>query len=237
MKQVPDSLLLPGTWVPGRLRRRVCPAAMRASAESSVAGFAAAERRTRSSSSLDPLQRHLCPAAPERSPRGKLAPAWSTPSATRCRAWWKSTRPAWTKDDPPSKDAATTARCSSSAPSNSGTETSQAACGWRNLLLRRPGHFVEPPIPSHRENRRLVGYAAVPADGVGDPPRPWIHQVFASKDGREASTGCVASICRPISMSSSFANRRRPACCFPLALPPRHQCRTPYACCEPERCA
>ena len=54
----------------------------------------------------DPLQRHLCPAAPEtaryrllpealgRSPTS-CAPAWSTPSATRCRAWWKSTRPAF----------------------------------------------------------------------------------------------------------------------------------------------
>ena len=57
------------------------------------------------------------------------APAWSTPSATRCRAWWKSTRPAFhsgpkTILPPEGKDAATTARCSSSAPSNSGTETS-----------------------------------------------------------------------------------------------------------------
>ena len=26
------------------------------------------------------------------------APAWSTPSATRCRAWWKSTRPAFHSD-------------------------------------------------------------------------------------------------------------------------------------------
>ena len=45
------------------------------------------------------------------------APAWSTPSATRCRAWWKSTRPAFHSGPktilPPA--AATTARCSSSA--------------------------------------------------------------------------------------------------------------------------
>ena len=35
---------------------------------------------------------------------------------------------------PEGKDAATTARCSSSAPSNSGTETSQAACGCLTRL-------------------------------------------------------------------------------------------------------
>ena len=64
-----------------------------------------------------------------------------------------------------------------------------------------------------------------------------------SKDGREASTtGCVASICRPISMSSSFASTAatNPPRCFPLALPPRHQCRTPFTysmLIEPEPCA
>ena len=54
----------------------------------------------------DPLQRHLCPCSSRNSSVSALtaalgcsptscAPAWSTPSATRCRAWWKSTRPAF----------------------------------------------------------------------------------------------------------------------------------------------
>ena len=53
----------------------------------------------------DPLQRHLCPELQKRSVSAltaalgcsptSCAPAWSTPSATRCRAWWKSTRPAF----------------------------------------------------------------------------------------------------------------------------------------------
>ena len=61
---------------------------------------------------------------------------------------------------PEGKDAATTARCSSSAPSNSGTETSQAASAGRNLLLRRrrPRTLRRNRRRSrrHRENRRLV---------------------------------------------------------------------------------
>ncbi len=80
------------------------------------------------------LQKQLASAliaAPGCSPTS-CAPAWSSPSATRCRARWKSTRPAVhsgpkTILPPEGKDAATTARCSSSAPSNSGTETSRAA--------------------------------------------------------------------------------------------------------------
>ena len=61
---------------------------------------------------------------------------------------------------PEGKDAATTARCSSSAPSNSGTETSQAACGWPKSPPTAPPtsdtSSKPPPIPTPRENRRLV---------------------------------------------------------------------------------
>ena len=155
------------------------------------------------------------------------APAWSTPSATRCRAWWKSTRPAFhsgpkTILPPEGKDAATTARCSSSAPSNSGTETSQAACGWPKISSYGAadlGHFVETAADPDAiaKTDGWSGYAAVPADRhnvhvVGRPPltsscRGSTKSSPTSKDGREASTtGCVASICRPISMSSSFAS-------------------------------
>ena len=75
-----------------------------------------------------------------------------------------------------------------------------------------------PPIPTpSRKTDGWSGYAAVPADRhnvhvVGRPPltsscRGSTKSSPTSKDGREASTtGCVASICRPISMSSSFAS-------------------------------
>ena len=170
------------------------------------------------------------------------------PSATRCRAWWKSTRPAFhsgpkTILPPEGKDAATTARCSSSAPSNWGRKHPRPPAAGRNLLLRR-----RRPRTLRRNRRRSrrhaktdgwSGYAAVPIATMsmssGRPPlivrRGSTKSSPTSKDGREASTytGCVASICRPISMSSSFASTAaKPASCFPLALPPRHQCRTPY---------
>ena len=127
----------------------------------------------------DPLQRHLCPAGSRNSSVSALtaalgcsptscAPAWSTPSATRCRAWWKSTRPRTafhsgpkTILPPEGKDAATTARCSSSAPSNSGTETSQGnAAAGRNLLLRR-----RRPRTLHRNRRRSRGHRRKPTAG------------------------------------------------------------------------
>ena len=148
---------------------------------------------------------------------------------------------------PEGKDAATTARCSSSAPSNSGTETSQAAWAGRNLLLRRrrPRTLRENVVETAADPDAIAktdgwsGYAAVPADRhnvhvVGKTAAhlvlPWIHKSSpTSKDGREAYHGLVASICRPISMSClSLQPPQNPPRCFPLALPPRHQCRTPY---------
>ena len=155
----------------------------------------------------DPLQRHLCPAAPGSvsaltaalgcSPTS-CAPAWSTPSATRCRAWWKSTRPAFhsgpkTILPPEGKDAATTARCSSSAPSNSGTETSQAACGWPKSPPTAPPtsdtSSKPPPIPTP-SRRRLVRLRCGPRRSPQCPCRtaahlvlPWIHQVFSNLKG------------------------------------------------------
>ena len=158
-----------------------------------------------------------------------------------------------TKDDPrppAGKDAATTARCSSSAPSSSGTETSQAACGWPKSPPTAPptsdtyrGETAADPDAIAKTDG-WSGYAAVPADRHNvhvrreDPPltSSCRGSTKSSPTGkgmaREASTtGCVASICRPISMSSSirFNPPQNPPRCFPLALPPRHQCRTvPY---------
>ena len=81
------------------------------------------------------------------------------------------------------------------------------------------GHFVETAADPDAiaKTDGWSGYAAVPADRhnvhvVGKTAAhlvlPWTTKSSpTSKDGREASTtGCVASICRPISMSSSFAS-------------------------------
>ena len=123
---------------------------------------------------------------------------------------------------PEGKDAATTARCSSSAPSNSGTETSQAACGWPKSPPTAPPtsdtSSKPPPIPTP-SRKPTAGPATLRSPPIatmsmssGRPPltsscRGSTKSSPTSKDGREASTtGCVASICRPISMSSSFAS-------------------------------
>ena len=92
----------------------------------------------------------------------------------------------------------------------------------RNLLLRRrrPRTLRRNRRRSrrHRENRRLVRLRCGPRRSPqcpcrrGRPPltsscRGSTKSSPTSKDGREASTtGCVASICRPLSMSSSFAS-------------------------------
>ena len=135
-------------------------------------------------------------------------------------------------------------RRAKSAPSNSGTETSQAACGWPKSSYGAAdlGHFVE-TAADRRRHAKTDGLAgnAVPADrqimppcvGNRRSPRPEKSSP-TSKDGREASTtGCVASICRPI--DDEFEPPQNPPRCFPLALPPRHQCRKQHI--EPEPCA
>ena len=210
----------------------------------------------------DPLQRHLCPAAPETARYRLLpqrlacsptscAPAWSTPSATRCRARWKSTRPAFhsgpkTILPPEGKDAATTARCSSSAPSNSGTETSQAACGWPKSPPTAPPTSdtssetaADPDAIAKTDG--WSGYAAVPADRhnvhvVGKTAAhlvlPWIHQVFSNLKGwaRGVYHGLRRKHLQAYLDEFVFRFNRRKTrhAAFRLALPPRHQCRTPY---------
>ena len=92
----------------------------------------------------------------------------------------------------------------------------------RNLLLRRrrPRTLRRNRRRSrrHRENRRLVRLRCGPRRSPQCPcrredrrsPRPAVDPpslLQPQRNGREASTtGCVASICRPISMSSSFAS-------------------------------
>ena len=71
---------------------------------------------------------------------------------------------------------ATTARCSSPAPSNSGTETSQAACGRPKSPPTAPPtsdtSSKPPPIPTpSRKPTAGAGYAAVPAESPQCPCR------------------------------------------------------------------
>ena len=178
------------------------------------------------------------------------APAWSTPSATRCRAWWKSTRPAFhsgpkTILPPEGKDAATTARCSSSAPSNSGTETSPGRLRLAEISSYGAadlGHFVETAADPDAiaKTDGWSGYAAVPADRhnvhvVGKTAAhlvlPWIHQVFSNLKGW--ARGVYHGLRRKHLQAYldefvfRFNRRKNPPRCFPLALPHRHQCRNP----------
>ena len=103
-----------------------------------------------------------------------------------------------------------------------GTETSQAACGWPKSPPTAPPtsdtSSKPPPIPTP-SRKPTAGPATLRSPPIatmsmssGRPPltsscRGSTKSSPTSKDGREASTtGCVASICRPISMSSSFAS-------------------------------
>ena len=163
----------------------------------------------------DPLQRHSSrnssvSALTAALGDGKLLRQHGRPRAQPVVGPDGGTRPAFhsgpkTILPPEGKDAATTARCSSSAP-NSGTETSQAACGWTEISSYGAadlGHFVETAAdPGHRENRRLARLRCGPRRSMssGRPPltsscRGSTKSSPTSKDGREASTtGCVASI-------------------------------------------
>ena len=103
-----------------------------------------------------------------------------------------------------------------SAPSNSGTETSQAACGWPKSPPTAPPtsdtSSKPPPIPTPSRKPTLLGsgYAAVPADRHNvrrredrRSPRPAVDPpslLQPQRMGARRLPGtCVASSCRPIS--------------------------------------
>ena len=164
---------------------------------------------------------HLCPAAA----RYRLLPQRlaARPQAAR-QPWSTSAQPVVRVSGPktiPPEGAATTARCSP-AP--------YAAAG-RNPYGVDLGHFVEtgshashpaasrsPQCPCRREDRAHLVL-------------PWIHQVFSNLKGwaRGVYPGMRSQASAGLSHEFVFRfNRRNPPRCFPLALPPRHQCRTPY---------
>ena len=149
------------------------------------------------------------------------APAWSTPSATRCRAWWKSRGQPSIPDQRRSSHRRAQPRRQAHRRRHRtrGRKHPRPPAAGRNLLLRRrrPRTLRRNRRRSrrHRENRRLVRLRWVPADrhnvhvvgktAVTSSCRGSTKSSPTSKDGREASNFtvcCVASICRPISMSS-----------------------------------
>ena len=105
------------------------------------------------------------------------------------------------------------------------------------------GHFVETAADPDAiaKTDGWSGYAAVPADRhnvhvVGKTAAhlvlPWIHQVFSNLKGW--ARGVYHGLRRKHLQAYldefvfRFNRRQNPPRCFPLALPPRHQCRTPY---------
>ena len=98
---------------------------------------------------------------------------------------------------PAAPGAATTASCSSSAPSRSATATRRAACAWprsrpygAESLNRFIGHNIA--AASTAKTDGWAGYAAAPVE-THDPHvigsmaahlvLPWIHQVFSNLKG------------------------------------------------------
>ena len=129
------------------------------------------------------------------------APAWSTPSATRCRAWWKSTRPAFHSG--PKRSSHRRAR---TQPRRQDAHRRRHRTGDGNIPGRLRlaeissygaadlGHFVETAADPDAiaKTDGWSGYAAVPADRhnvhvVGKTAAhlvlPWIHQVFSNLKG------------------------------------------------------
>ena len=116
------------------------------------------------------------------------------------------------------------------------------------------GHFVETAADPDAIAKPTAGPATLRSPPIatmsmssGRPPltsscRGSTKSSPTSKDGREASTtGCVASICRPISMSSSFASTAaKPATLLSArssASPPMQKPLTYSMLIEPEPCA
>ena len=125
--------------------------------------------------------------------------------ATRCRAWWI---------DEASLPFASHRRARTQ-PRRQDAHRRRHRTRGRSRNLLGPRHFVETAGDAIAKTDGWSGYAAprrspqCPASAR--PPhlvlRGSTKSSPTSKDGREASTtGCVASICRPISMSSSFAS-------------------------------
>ena len=105
------------------------------------------------------------------------------------------------------------------------------------------GHFVETAADPDAiaKTDGWSGYAAVPADRhnvhvVGKTAAhlvlPWIHQVFSNLKGwaRGVYHGLRRKHLQAYLDEFVFRFNRRKTrhAAFPLALPPRHQCRTPY---------
>ena len=183
----------------------------------------------------DPLQRHLCPAAPETA-RYRLLPQRlaARPQAARQHVDPERNSLSGLVENRRGQPSIPDQRRSSHRRARTqprrqdahrrrhrtrGRKHPRPPAAGRNLLLRRrrPRTLRRNRRRSrrHRENRRLVRLRCGPPPIATMSIRPPLTSSCrgstksspTSKDGREASTtGCVASICRPISMSSSFAS-------------------------------
>ena len=186
----------------------------------------------------DPLQRHLCPAAPETA-RYRLLPQRlaARPQAARQHGRPRAqlvVGPGGNRRGQPSipDQRRSSHRRARTQPRRQdahrrrhrtrGRKHPRPPAAGRNLLLRRPPtsdtSSKPPPIPTP-SRKPTAGPATLRSPPIatmsmssGRLPltsscRGSTKSSPTSKDGREASTtGCVASICRPISMSSSFAS-------------------------------
>ena len=186
----------------------------------------------------DPLQRHLCPAAPETA-RYRLLPQRlaARPQAARQHGRPRAqlvVGPGGNRRGQPSipDQRRSSHRRARTQPRRQdahrrrhrtrGRKHPRPPAAGRNLLLRRRRPRTlrrnRPPIPTP-SRKPTAGPATLRSPPIatmsmssGRPPltsscRGSTKSSPTSKDGREASTtGCVASICRPISMSSSFAS-------------------------------
>ena len=184
----------------------------------------------------DPLQRHLCPAAPETA-RYRLLPQRlaARPQAARQHGRPRAqpvVGPGGNRRGQPSipDQRRSSHRRARTQPRGKmlivgaierGRKHPRPPAAGRNLLLRRrrPRTLRRNRRRSRRHREPTAGPATLRSPPIatmsmssGKPPltsscRGSTKSSPTSKDGREASTtGCVASICRPISMSSSFAS-------------------------------
>ena len=113
----------------------------------------------------------------------KLRKAMVDPEPTRCRASSRSTRPRWRSAPrmipwPAAPGAATTASCSSSAPSRSATATRRAACAWPRSRPTAPKASTAssattspPPAPP----RPTAGPATPRPPSRPTIPTSWFH--------------------------------------------------------------
>ena len=176
----------------------------------------------------DPLQRHLCPAAPKQLGIGSYRSAWLL--AHKLRASMvdpelvglveidEASLPFRTKDEEGGRSHDKMLIVGAIE------RTETAACGWPKSPPTAPPtsdtSSKPPPIPTP-SRKPTAGPATLRSPPIATmsmsredrrSPRPAVDPPsLQPRMGARRLTGCVASICRPISMSSSFGRKTRHA--------------------------